>query len=44
MTKAWRSVEQIASARGISVEEARALVQARNCPKVFHGTVTLYLL
>ncbi|ACL60473.1 hypothetical protein [Methylobacterium nodulans] len=44
LDKQWKTVEQIALERRISVEEAHDLVWKENCPKVFHGTHTLYLI
>ncbi len=43
MTPSWKTLAEVAAARNIKIEKARALVDASNCPKVFglHGTTYL---
>ncbi len=40
----WMTLPEIALRRHISIDDAQALVDAANCPKVFKTDATLYLI
>lgn len=44
MTSRWMILNDIAADREISVEQARAWVDAAHCPRVFRAEATLYLV
>ena len=44
MSKQWKTIQEIAQERRISVDEAQRLVQREHCPATFHGSVALYLV
>ena len=44
MEQTWMTLPEIALTREISLDDARALVEAANCPKVFKSDATLYLI
>lgn len=44
MSKQWKTIQEIARDRSITVDEAQKLVQREHCPATFHGAVTLYLV
>ena len=44
MNARWMTLPEIAQARHISLDAARRLVDATDCPKVFRADGTVYLI